>query len=210
MIRKCVFCLAVILLCAACSSAQSRRRRPRLTPRPNTVTDIRQVDFLNFTYHSSLCSQEFQRDGIGKTVHVHNGEFKNKEVYFGVVDNKIIYGNITGDGSEEAIIEIGCGQHIANFGLSEIFIYTLQNGSAISLAELNDNDMKRDYQRYYSDGTLWRIIDNGVTTRDGNLVIEMFAEGSHAIPQYIATFEYDWNNGMFILNKRPQRRIFKG
>lgn len=69
----------------------------------------RQIDFLNFTYQSSLCAREFGRDGIAGTVEIHNGEFKNEEAYFGVVEDKILYGDLTGDGRDEAIIHVGCG-----------------------------------------------------------------------------------------------------
>src|SRR5687767_6295279 len=97
-------------------SSKSHNRRPSSTPRQSIVSDIRQVDFLNFTYHSSLCSPKIGH-GIGETVRVRKGEFKNKDVYFGVVDNKIIYGDVTGDGREDAIVNVGCGENIANFGL---------------------------------------------------------------------------------------------
>ncbi len=93
------------------------------------------VDFRNFTYHSSLCSQEFGKKGIGKTVRVRKGEFKNKNVYFAVKDNKVIYGDVTGDAREDAIVPIGCGAIMANFSLSEVYIYTIEDGRTTLLAE---------------------------------------------------------------------------
>ena len=56
------------------------------------VTDIRKVDFLNFTYPSTTCSEEYGKNGIPKTIHVRNGELKNRTVYFGVERDKIVFG----------------------------------------------------------------------------------------------------------------------
>jgi len=97
-----ILCPMILLLCATSSA---------------TVTDIRKVDFLNFTYHSSLCSREYGGKGIGKTVRVRNGEFKNKNVYFVVTDNTVIYADVTGDGREDAIVPVACGAITANFSL---------------------------------------------------------------------------------------------
>ncbi len=192
----------VILLFAVSGSAQSRRKQPNKAQAKSEITDIRQVDFLNYTYQSRLCSQEIP--GISKTVRVRKGEFENDEVRFGVDD--VIYGDITGDGREEAIVEIGCMLLGANGWLSDIFIYTLKNGRAALVAELNDNNMYRDYKRYYSNGTLWRITDNGVKVKGNNLVIERFAEGSHAAPKYVATMDYRLNGTKLTLSGKPQRR----
>jgi hypothetical protein len=94
----------MIILPAAVSSFSqtSSKRTDATTPLP--VTDIHKVDFLNLTYHSSLWSQEYGRQGIGKLVRVRHREFKNKNVYFAVADKKIIYADVTGDGNEEAIV----------------------------------------------------------------------------------------------------------
>src|SRR5687768_18026336 len=96
--RQITLCLMVIVLCATSGAAQSSSKRRDAPPSSDTITDIRKVDFLNFSYQSALCSQEFGKKGIGKTVRVRNGEFKNRNVYFAVDDSKIIFGDVTGDG----------------------------------------------------------------------------------------------------------------
>ena len=125
--RQMIVCLTIVLLGTATAVAQGRRGSARDS---NTVTDIRKVDFLNFTYHSSLCSQEYGRQGIGKIVSVRKGEFKNKNVYFSVAEDRIIFADVTGDGHEDAIVPIDCGANAANFSRSEVYIYTVQNGRA--------------------------------------------------------------------------------
>ena len=58
---------------------------------------IRNVDFLNLSYPSTLCHNEYGGDGLGQNVQVSDGEFKlqrgkdeNVFVYFGVVNNKVL------------------------------------------------------------------------------------------------------------------------
>jgi hypothetical protein len=184
---------------------QSRREQPSSISNKGEVADVRRVDFLNFTYNPSLCSKD--EFGIPKTVRVHNGEYKNKESYFGVA---VIYGDVTGDGHDDAIVRGVCGTNASTYGVDEVFIYTLQNGRAALLAQTNGDDMTRDYVRYYPNGgtfTMWWGI-RGVKVRNGNVEIEALVDGSHAAPQFIVTLEYRWDNGTFTLSGRPQRRVF--
>ena len=208
--RHVILCLAVILLWAASGVAQPRSQQTNSTPSSAaTVTDIRKVDFLNFTYHSSLCSQEYGKDGIGKMVLLRNGEFKNDNVYFAVAGDAIVYADVTGDGREDAIVPITCGAMTANFALSEVYIYTIQNGRATSLAEISDKDLERDYRRSYPDAeSYWGVNENGLKVKDGNLEIDILADGPHASPQYIVTLGYRLSGKALRLIGKPQRRSF--
>jgi len=199
----------IMLLCVISGVAQSRSKQASPTPNSVPVTDIRKVDFLNFTYPSSLCSQEFGKQGIGKTVRVSKGEFKNKSVYFAVGDNRIIYADVTGDGSEDAIVPIDCGAMTANFSRSEVYIYTIKDGRATLLAEITDKDMERDYRSHYPDAeSYWGINENGLKVKNGNLEIEVLADGSHASPKNIVLLEYRLNGTSFRLTGKPQRRNY--
>lgn len=193
--RQMILCLMIISFCAATGVAQS------------AVTDIRKVDFRNFTYSSSLCSQEYGRQGIGKIVRVRDGEFKNKNVFFTVDDKSIVYADVTGDRHEDAIVPIDCGATGANFSRSEVHIYTNQNGRATLLAGINDKDLERDYRANYSDAdAYWGINVNGVKTNNGNVVIEVLADGPHAGPKYVVTLEYHFNGKTFRLSGKPLRK----
>lgn len=204
--RKMILCLMIILLCATGGVAQSTSKRPSSTS-SGTITDIRQVDFLNFTYHSSLCSQEYGRKGIARIVRVSKGEFKNKNVYFTVEENRVIYGDVTGDGREDAIVPVECGAITANFSLSEVYIYTIKDGRTSLLATISDKDMERDYRRSYPDAeSYWGINENGLKVQNGNLEIEVLADGPHAAPKYIVTLEYRLSGESFRLVGKPQRR----
>ncbi len=198
MTRQIILSLAIILLGITSAVAQ---------PASNKLTDIRKADFLNFTYSSSLCSQEYGRQGIRKIVRVRNGEFKNKKVYFTVAGDKIIYADVTGDGHEDAIVPIDCGAAAANFSRSEIHIYAIQNGRVALLGAINDKVMERDYRRNYPDAeSYWGINENGLKTNNGNLQVDVLADGSHAGPKYIVTLEYKLSGKTLRLVGKPQRR----
>lgn len=205
--RQKFLCLTIILLCVTSGAAQSSGKQPSSTPNSATVTDIRKVDFRDFTYPSSLCSQEYGKKGIGKMVRVRNGEFKNKNVYFAVADNKIVYADVTGDGHEDAIVPIECGATTANFARSEVYIYTIQDGRLTLLAQASDKEMERDYRGSYPDAeSYWGINENGLKVNNGNLAIDVLADGPHASPKYIVTLEYRLSAGTLRLVGKPQRR----
>lgn len=193
--RQLILSLTILLLGAITGVAQTG------------VTDIRKVDFLNFTYNSSQCSQEYGKQGIGRIVKVKNGEFKNKSVYFSVTSDRIIYSDLTGDGKEEAIVPVDCGAMGANFSRSEINVYTLANGAASLLAATNDKSMERDYRANYPDADgYWGINENGIKVNNGNLQIEVMVDGPHAAPKYIATLEYGLSGKTLKLKGKPARR----
>ena len=195
--RQMIPSLMILLLCALTSAAQTKP----------PVNDIRKVDFLNFTYNPTQCSQEYGRQGIGRIVNVKDGEFKNKSVYFSVMSDKIIYADLTGDGKEEAIVPIDCGSMGANFSRSEVNVFTLENGHAALLAATNDKSMERDYRANYPDADgYWGINENGIKANNGNLQIEVMVDGPHAQPKYIATLEYGLTGKMLKLKGKPARK----
>lgn len=194
--------LVAILLLVASGVAQTLRKQTKTTPAKSGVTDIRRIDFRNFTYRSSVCSEVF---GIPKTVRVRRGKFQNNDFYYRVVANNILYGDVTADGHEEAIVHIGCGGFAGNFSDSEVFIYALQNGQAKLLAKLDTRDLERDYLRYYPDGFLVDIANDGVKVRNGHLIVEKFADGSRATPEYIVTLDYKLSGTSLTLSGKPHR-----
>jgi hypothetical protein len=198
--RQIILCLMAILACAASAVAEP-------IPGSNPETDIRKVDFQNFTYNTSLCSQEYGRKGIGKIVRVRSGEFKNKRVYFTIANDRIIYADVTGDGSEDAIVPVECGATGANFSRSEVYIYTLRNGRATLLAGITDKNLERNYRGAYADAeSYWGIAENGIKVNNTNLAIEVMVDGPHASPKYIATLEYGLKGKALSLIGKPQRR----
>lgn len=197
--RQMALSLMVMLPCVASGAASA--------PAPATVSDIRKVDFLNFTYPSSLCAQEYGGEGIGKAVPVKNGEFKSKNAYFAVAGDRILYADVTGDGLEDAIVPADCGGNTANFSRSEIYVYTVQNGRAKLLAEISDKDLERDYRRHYPDAeSYWGLDADGLKVKGGKLELNVLMDGPHAAPKYISTLVYGWSSGALRLVGKPERR----
>ena len=195
--RQMILSLIILFVSVLTSAAQTKP----------PVTDIRKVDFLNLTYTSTQCSQEYGKQGLGRLVNVRDGEFKNKSVYFSVMSDKIIYADLTGDGKEEAIVPIDCGSMGANFSRSEVNVFTLENGRAALLAATNDKSMERDYRANYADADgYWGINENGIKANNGNLQIEVMVDGPHAQPKYIATLEYGLTGKMLKLKGKPARK----
>jgi hypothetical protein len=147
--------------------------------------------------------------GLGKTVSVKNREFKqgsgDDEAYFAV--NETIYGDITGDGDDEAIVHNVCGVASWNYGLDEFLIYTMRDGQVVLLGELKG--MVADYKHYFPNGTLWSPTDKGLKIRSGAVLIDWYADGPHCCPEYIATLNYRWDGKQFVLSRRPLKRVFR-
>jgi hypothetical protein len=140
-------------------------------PGARSLTDIRQVDFLNFANVSSCA------DG-SRTVR--NGSFlsdtQDSKLYIEVFDVK--YGDLTGDGKEEAVVLTVCsGGGTGSF--TEGYLYTLRNGAPALVAQLEGGD------RAY--GSIRRVkIANGfieVIRNDGG-------EGGACCPEFVANTKY--------------------
>jgi hypothetical protein len=148
-----ILVLAFTLLIPIASFAQrdtTKARLPRNTTAQNpgshsqqtqlagSRSAIQRIDFLNFTYHPTYCNEVID---IGATVRVRNGKFRS-----GTKDDggllKIYYpkyGDLTNDGTEEAVIPGVC-EPVPNNTLfiHEIFVYTMRNGAPLLLARLTD------------------------------------------------------------------------
>lgn len=201
--------MLILFLILAIPFAAYGQRRSRTPARNNVDEAIRRIDFRNYTYHPSVCNREYQ---IGDSVDVRNGKFANDHGEFYI--EKILYADLTADGHEEAVVDTTCepeGNNTAHG--TEIFIYTLQNGRAVLLAEITDENMRNDYWRYYPinydthDGQFGRVID--VKIGQGTLKIEHYSDGPTCCPKHIATLQYRWNGQNFVLSGKPQRRTVK-
>ncbi|MBX7172411.1 MAG: hypothetical protein K1X72_15700 [Pyrinomonadaceae bacterium] len=145
-------------------------------------SDIRKVDFNNFTFEPSCAGEET------KKVTVKNGEFSEEKkvddyvdrFYFHVFD--FVYGDVNGDGKEDVIISSVCNTGgTGNF--TEGFIYTIHQGKPILIGLVEGGD------RAY--GGLRKIeIENGVVAVDRNDAGEM---GGACCPEFAVKTKYKWD-----------------
>jgi hypothetical protein len=172
-------------------------------PKSNTASGIRSIDFLNYSYQGSVCSEDA---GLPKTVKVRNGKFKDRDSnFFDIAKGEIVYGDVNGDGSEDAVVLIRCGSAAGTLRAFEVHAYSFQNGQAKLLARLDSTGVESDYQKSYADGTLFYAGENGPKIVNGHVIVEALTDGSFAGPENVATFDYQWSGGKFVLSGKPTR-----
>jgi hypothetical protein len=155
--------LPFILLCFL-SVAFGQEFSQRRTPADNSANDIRQIDFKNFTFTRQKGEEAIQfRDG--KYVADSNHKYDLM---------RIAYGDLTGDGNEEAIVLLRGQNTPASRILDEVFIYSLKNKRAALLTNF-EGRKRGDYILSISSlGSNFRvennvlIIDQAVALEDDN------------------------------------------
>jgi hypothetical protein len=183
-------------------------RVTRVEPVADTKSGIRSIDFLNYTYESPSCAEDL---GISKSVKVAKGKFKDGDNYYNVKDNNFMYADANGDGREDAVVTIDCGNSAGTFRAFEIHLFSFEDGKAKTLATLGSTQLTEDYTKHFPDGYVFQIPQNGVTVdKDGTLVVDVMTDGSFAMPANISTFIYKLSGDKFTLTAKPKKRKFKG
>jgi hypothetical protein len=165
-----------------------------------TKTDIRSVNFLDFAY-PSICWKFNKNSGFEKTIQVSKGEWRKgegvEEIYFQA--RKPIYGDLNGDGAEEAVVETNCGFEVSTSGETEVFIFGMIAGKPKLLGQLSWLDWKQDAW-----GVPFAVKD--VQIRHSQVLVTYILGGSHAQPAWIATAEFGWNGSHFVrtgISRKP-------
>ncbi len=152
---------------------------PQVASVAKSISDIRQVDFKNFTYRlESAKEKEVFRLRAGRQVSADGAESGLQ---------RITYGDLTGDGKEEAIILLrGQNTHTSRI-LDEVFIYSLKNGKVVALAHF-EGGRRGDY--ILSVGSL----GSNFKVEGGFLILDqtILREGEYVPTQYY-TIKYRWN-----------------
>lgn len=167
-----------------------------------TAQGIRAVDFLNYSYRPSVCSEDV---GLPKTVRVRQGKFKAGDNFYNVTKEDIVYGDVNGDGTEDAVIQIRCGSAAGTLRAFEVHAYTFRNGRAKLLARIDSTGVESDYKKSYPDGTVFYAGDNAPKIERGALIVEALTDGSFAGPENVATFNYKLSGDRFVLSGGPSR-----
>ncbi len=156
---------------------------------PQKFADIRQVDFRNFTYTAdSACVDD------SEPLQVTNGEYRDesRKTYFSIAD--VAYGDLTGDGRDEAAVRIYC--EASGGRVSEAYIYTLRDEQLKQVATLDPGH-----------GALGGIISIAISNQ--LLKVErMWSEKDAATPEHIDTETLRWNGERLINAGKPKRRKY--
>ena len=171
-----------------------------------TGAGIRGVDFLNHSYQSSACAEDL---GIDETVKVSKGKFAEAENFYNVYEGKVIYGDLNGDGSEDAAVQISCGSSAGSLRAFEVHVFTLQDGQAKLLGRVDSHGVENEYKKTYPRGFVVTLAGDDAKIRNGHLYVGAYTDGSNAGPKYISTFDYKLSGDKFVLNGKPARRLNK-
>ena len=189
------------------------QRRGRTPGGSLSITSpIRRIDFRNFTY--PLPDRLYGKNSVS----VRKGRFIfSRDPNYGPDGfevTRIIYGDLTGDGGEEAAVVtaigfIGGGVSSQQAPGTYAYIYALVGGRPVLLtvfdSEYIDSDAQGYYRGYYRDNTM--LLYGGVTKiENGLLLIESLAGGGRCCPDYEVKMRFRWDGQRFILAGKPERR----
>lgn len=154
---------------------------------------IRKIDFLNFTY-SPACI------GGDEKIRARNGEYSvgsaddpsADRIYFKIMD--VVYGDLTGDGQEEAVVTTLCNTG-GTGQFTDGIIFTLRGGRPVSLGTLGMGDR--------ADGGI-----DSVAIERGQLRVSRYGTvtGGACCPEYIETQAYRLSGNKLIEVGKPIRK----
>jgi hypothetical protein len=163
---------------------------------------IRGVDFRNYNYESSSCSEDL---GTPRTIKVVGGKFRDGDNYYNVV-GKVVYGDLNADGREDAAVRIDCGSAAGTLRDFEVQVFTLRDGRPALLSRLDSHGVEADHKKFYRGGFVVMLAASDLKVVKGHLILEALTDGSNASPKYVSTFDYKLRGRRFVLSGRPRRR----
>lgn len=175
-----IFCSALFAIFAIsiCVSAQ---------------TNIHKFDFENFTYSSVFCGDE----GKPTDIKVLNGRFEKKsgDEYLRLEVQSVNYGDLSGDGKDEAVIITVCNTG-GTGQFSEGYIYSIKNNKPALTGRIAGGDRA-------GGGLVSAKIENGL------LVVESNEEGGSGLccPEFIVTDKFRLNGNKLVDAVKPTRKV---
>lgn len=157
--------------------------------------DIRKIDFKNFTYNPFCAGEEPQN------VTVKDGEFSEEKQEDGYTDRfyftifSVNYGDINGDGNEDAVILSNCNTG-GTGQFTEGFIYELKGEKPSLVTRIPGGD------RAYG-GLVEARIENGTLVIESNDVGEM---GGACCPEFIVTSRFKFSGGKLVETGKAERK----
>lgn len=159
-------------------------------------TSIRSIDFENFTYPGS--QGHFSAPEYETTIFkLKNGKYKKKDEV-GMVLERVVYGDVTGDGVEEAIIVLYVENDGGSAVVHHVYIYAIKDNLPKFLWGFEGGDRAWGGLRkvYAKDGGL--VIELwGKDTRLGRNLVSTEATGLCCPLSFTRSF-FAWQEGTFI------------
>lgn len=162
---------------------------------------IKQVDFKNYSYWLN------DKNNVRFTGHVKvkNGLYEEPHenvanyLYFRIDD--VVYGDLTGDGIEEAVVVAAYGATWATFFQTNTYVYTLSRGRPKLLGIITEKRLNRDYYRLCVNcpDLIYEAILGGRKISSRVLTVEHFGGGSRPDHIYVMSLRYRWAGRNFVL-----------
>lgn len=182
-----------------------------------SLANIRQIDFRNFTYSDVIHPPTEERIDIK----VRNGKFiKGNQISYrdwDFVIKEIVYGDLTNDGKEDAIVNAVMttygSSNPASLDNSKLFLYTLENGKLISIS--SDLELSKSYSpNVQDDCDGWIDVVNIKSVTNGKMFVEAIVSSPSCFGKgytgYKLAMSYKWNDSKFVLVGKPIKTRVRG
>ncbi|MEP6945677.1 MAG: hypothetical protein ABJA02_07150 [Acidobacteriota bacterium] len=163
-------------------------------------TGIRAIDFLNRTYAAGCYTGEGR-----KSIKVANGKFADGDDFFNV-DEQVTYGDVNGDGKEDAIVRIYCGNSAGTYRDFEVDVFTASGKGAKLISRIDQPQMEADYKRTFRKGIVFGLAEPAPEIKAGRIEIGALTDGSFAGPANTTTFEYKLAGAKLVVMGKPKRK----
>ena len=165
--------------------------------------NVRTANLKNRIY--PLKSSDFTQNKT-QWLRVSNGRYEDRSeptslsfLYLEIVD--VAYGDLTGDGTEEAAVTAIYGSNSGSFYLTDTYVFGCVGGKIKLIGILKQEHIEKD-----SGMDLQESVKNPLKIKNGVLYITHGTEGNRPSPEFTRTFRYRIRNGKLLLYKSPLRR----
>ncbi len=206
-------CWLTTVLCLLLLNTAHAQNRTNPPPRTSNASPIRRIDFRNFTYPLSQSSSELY--GV-RSLRVRNGKWSNglpetDTNWQAFTVRKVLYGDLTGDGQEEAVVLTQWDQVGANPENStgqEVYVYALRGRESTLIVGPDGLDYWHDYDRYQKSDDMcnnWIFGMAPAAVQNGLLVIHLVAGGRFCKRPgaYAVTMKYRVQGNRLVLTSPP-------
>ena len=175
--KRLVVIAVVVIVCAMCGWAQSRKGRRALAPPQPSIISIQQIDFKNYTLPLNDKSYKLIDGFYAETI------APNTQWRLEMADGPY-YGDLTGDKKEEVAFVLRYGPVDAP-NMAEARVYTLKNGTPVLLATFQ-----------IVNAVSCQLV-NYMKIEDGTIIVErIYGDGSRCDHDEIT--QYRWNGTGFM------------
>jgi hypothetical protein len=164
--------------------------------------NIRNVDFRNRVYPL----KEYGFTEKTKWLRVSKGHYEDHSeptslsyLYFEISD--VVFGDLTGDGKDEAAVVATYGSNSGSFFLTDTYVFGCVAGKVKLVDILKQSRIEKE-----SEMLVHESIKKPAKIRNGSLSVSYGTEGARPTPEFTTTFRYKVSRSNLVAYKSPIRR----